>query len=157
MAACGNAFSNIAPSCMSRLVLALRSFARSRICACSNRCRSCINLFCSSNIRKFLRDIKIRVFDSIVICAFEGVIAKAVDLLSSSRHSKRRPAFVHKSPLAYYSLFLLAAFRIRCPLICASYRHSSQQYFTSDRVVVNSLPQVSHTISRLRSFAASCR
>ena len=47
---CGNAFSKIAPSWISRRVLALRSFSRSRICAASNRCFACDSFFSFSVI-----------------------------------------------------------------------------------------------------------
>ena len=50
-----------------------------------------------------------------------------------------------------------AFFRSPCRLICAAYRQSSEQYLTLFRVVVKTLPQCSQVISRLRSFAASCR
>jgi len=55
------------------------------------------------------------------------------------------------------SFALRAAFRIRCPLRWPSYLQSSLQYFTSDLVVVNTLPQFSQVHSRLRLSAASCR
>ena len=54
-------------------------------------------------------------------------------------------------------VFRKAFFRSPCRLICAAYRQSSQQYLTLFRVVVKVLPQCSQMISRLRSFAASCR
>ena len=50
-----------------------------------------------------------------------------------------------------------AFFRAPCRLICAAYRQSSLQYFTSDLVVVNTLPQFSQVHSRLRLSAASCQ
>ena len=50
-----------------------------------------------------------------------------------------------------------AFFRALCRLICAAYRQSSLQYFTSDLVVINSLPQLSQVHARLRLSAASCR
>ena len=49
-----------------------------------------------------------------------------------------------------------AFFRAPCRLICAAYRQSSLQYFTSDLVVINSLPQFSQVHARLRLSAASC-
>jgi alanyl-tRNA synthetase len=49
-AAAGNAFSRIAPSWISRLVRAFRSFTRSRAWASSNRCRAWINSFSLSGI-----------------------------------------------------------------------------------------------------------
>ena len=48
-----------------------------------------------------------------------------------------------------------AFFRAPCRLICAAYRQSSLQYFTSDLVVINSLPQFSQVHARLRPSAAS--
>ena len=48
-----------------------------------------------------------------------------------------------------------ASFRAPCRLICAAYRQSSLQYFTSDLVVVNTLPQFSQVHARLRPSAAS--
>ena len=48
-----------------------------------------------------------------------------------------------------------AFFRAPCRLICAAYRQSSLQYFTSDLVVINSLPQFSQVHTRLRPSAAS--
>ena len=47
--------------------------------------------------------------------------------------------------------------RAPCRLICAAYRQSSLQYFTSDLAVINSLPQFSQVHARLRLSAASCR
>ena len=46
---CGNAFSKIAPSWISRRVLVFRSFSRSRICASSKRCFACNN-FCAFSV-----------------------------------------------------------------------------------------------------------
>ena len=61
--------------------------------------------------------------------------------------------FVSFSFLASHKTF----FRAPCRLICAAYRQSSLQYFTSDLVVMNSLPQFSQVHSRLRLSAAFCR
>ncbi len=51
---CGNAFSKIAPSCISRRVRALRSLTRSLASASSNRCFACNNFFSFSVIKSFL-------------------------------------------------------------------------------------------------------
>ena len=67
--------------------------------------------------------------------------------------------------VSYYAVFVSfsflasrkAFFRAPCRLICAAYRQSSLQYFTSDLVVINSLPQFSQVHARLRLSAASCR
>lgn len=51
---CGNAFSKIAPSWISRRVRALRSLTRSLASASSNRCFACNNFFSFSVIKFFL-------------------------------------------------------------------------------------------------------
>ena len=80
---------------------------------------------------------------------------------------KRRPAQSGASRRLrlFYAVFVSSSFlasrkaffHAPCRLICAAYRQSSLQYFTSDLVVINSLPQFSQVHARLRLSAASCR
>ncbi len=58
---CGNAFSKIAPSCISRRVRTLRSLTRSLASASSNRCFACNNFFSFSVIKCSSCDSKNRV------------------------------------------------------------------------------------------------
>ncbi len=69
-------------------------------------------------------------------------------LLSQVAFAVYRYAVFFSSVAVFLALFL--ALRTRCPLMCPSYLHSSQQYLTSLLVVVKVLPQFSQTASRLR-------
>ena len=85
---------------------------------------------------------------SVIVSQFFG--AKSIE---------QRPVIAHKPPSKSYAVpcSLLAALRSAISRFLVSSRHASQQYFTSTRVVVNVFPQPAQSISRLLSFAASCR
>ena len=63
----GKTFSKIAPSWISRRVLAFRSLLRSRISASSNLCLACSNFFSSVVIKNPPVVVKMGLFDSGVI------------------------------------------------------------------------------------------